>query len=236
MLLPTWRSARRCASPGSKTQQLLELLRSGVDDFASCGTSVSGSDLLSVAAVARTESEPVGCTGGGLLVANDASFKRSTMLASRASKLHSPELLVCCHDGRHLPEEFPPPATTASQPPDMRPTPDMRHPPDMRPSPDIPADAPAHAASDPSLQEARPAAEPMCSPRFDFDRVLCDVPCSGDGTLRKAPGIWHQWVAARGNQLHKLQLQLAAKAVRLLRVGGRLVYSTCSLNPIENEV
>jgi 16S rRNA C967 or C1407 C5-methylase (RsmB/RsmF family) len=81
-----------------------------------------------------------------------------------------------------------------------------------------------------------PAPEAHCSQRFDFDRILCDVPCSGDGTLRKVPSIWKRWVAAQGNQLHTLQVQLAAKAVRLLRVGGRLVYSTCSLNPVENEV
>lgn len=68
-----------------------------------------------------------------------------------------------------------------------------------------------------------------------FDRILCDVPCSGDGTLRKSPVIWRRWNAGPGNMLHKLQLQVACKGVRLLKVGGRLVYSTCSLNPIENE-
>ena len=68
-----------------------------------------------------------------------------------------------------------------------------------------------------------------------YDKVLCDVPCSGDGTLRKAPVIWKRWNAAGGNMLHGLQLQIACKGVRLMRLGGRLVYSTCSLNPIENE-
>lgn len=35
-----------------------------------------------------------------------------------------------------------------------------------------------------------------------FDRILCDVPCSGDGTLRKNPDIWPKWNAANGANLH----------------------------------
>jgi 16S rRNA C967 or C1407 C5-methylase (RsmB/RsmF family) len=68
-----------------------------------------------------------------------------------------------------------------------------------------------------------------------FDRILCDVPCSGDGTMRKAPDIWHRWSTASGNGLHGLQLRIALRAFQLLRVGGRLVYSTCTFNPVEDE-
>ncbi|OWM65646.1 RNA cytosine-C(5)-methyltransferase NSUN2-like isoform X2 [Punica granatum] len=68
-----------------------------------------------------------------------------------------------------------------------------------------------------------------------FDRVLCDVPCSGDGTLRKAPDIWRKWNSGMGNGLHGLQIQIALRGLSLLKVGGRMVYSTCSMNPIENE-
>jgi len=35
-----------------------------------------------------------------------------------------------------------------------------------------------------------------------FDRILCDVPCSGDGTMRKNPGIWKTWKTADGLGLH----------------------------------
>jgi multisite-specific tRNA:(cytosine-C5)-methyltransferase len=35
-----------------------------------------------------------------------------------------------------------------------------------------------------------------------FDRILCDVPCSGDGTMRKNPGIWTKWTPQDGNGLH----------------------------------
>ncbi|KAF9609560.1 hypothetical protein IFM89_016996 [Coptis chinensis] len=68
-----------------------------------------------------------------------------------------------------------------------------------------------------------------------FDRVLCDVPCSGDGTLRKAPDLWRKWNAGLGNGVHRLQVQIAMRGIALLKVGGRMVYSTCSMNPVENE-
>ncbi|KAL4579690.1 hypothetical protein LXL04_015847 [Taraxacum kok-saghyz] len=68
-----------------------------------------------------------------------------------------------------------------------------------------------------------------------FDRVLCDVPCSGDGTLRKAPDIWRKWSVGMANGVHCLQLQIAMRGLALLKVGGKMVYSTCSMNPVENE-
>ncbi|OBZ66691.1 Multisite-specific tRNA:(cytosine-C(5))-methyltransferase trm4b [Grifola frondosa] len=68
-----------------------------------------------------------------------------------------------------------------------------------------------------------------------FDRILCDVPCSGDGTMRKNPGIWKHWQPMDGNGLHSLQLRILQRAMRMLKKDGRIVYSTCSLNPVENE-
>ncbi|KAJ3220858.1 tRNA (cytosine(34)-C(5))-methyltransferase [Clydaea vesicula] len=68
-----------------------------------------------------------------------------------------------------------------------------------------------------------------------FDRILCDAPCSGDGTLRKNKGIWKSWSGNNGNSLHKVQLQILEKGIELLKIGGRIVYSTCSFNPVENE-
>lgn len=73
-------------------------------------------------------------------------------------------------------------------------------------------------------------------PKFmSFDRVLCDVPCSGDGTLRKAPDMWRRWNSNMGFALHRLQRQIVERGIDILKPGGRLVYSTCSMNPIENE-
>lgn len=68
-----------------------------------------------------------------------------------------------------------------------------------------------------------------------FDRVLADVPCSGDGTLRKNLMIWKDWHPHNGSSLHPLQLRILMRGLQSLRNGGRLVYSTCSLNPIEDE-
>ncbi|CAH0552098.1 unnamed protein product [Brassicogethes aeneus] len=68
-----------------------------------------------------------------------------------------------------------------------------------------------------------------------FDRILCDVPCSGDGTLRKNPDIWLKWTPANALNLHGIQSRILRRGVELLAVGGRIVYSTCSLNPVENE-
>lgn len=71
--------------------------------------------------------------------------------------------------------------------------------------------------------------------KLKFDRVLCDVPCSGDGTLRKNPDIWTKWNQGHALNLHGIQFRVARRGAELLNVGGRLVYSTCSLNPVENE-
>eukprot|EP00045_Choanoeca_perplexa_P011944 m.128322 g.128322 ORF g.128322 m.128322 type:complete len:774 (-) comp15824_c0_seq8:34-2355(-) len=71
--------------------------------------------------------------------------------------------------------------------------------------------------------------------KLKFDRVLCDVPCSGDGTLRKNPGIWNKWNPYDGTGLHPLQVRILQRGLNLLKDDGLLVYSTCSFNPLENE-
>ncbi|XP_033123738.1 RNA cytosine-C(5)-methyltransferase NSUN2-like isoform X2 [Anneissia japonica] len=68
-----------------------------------------------------------------------------------------------------------------------------------------------------------------------YDRILCDVPCSGDGTLRKNYMIWKKWNLGSALNLHSLQYRILLRGIELLQVGGRLIYSTCSFNPIENE-
>uniref|UniRef100_A0A8C6QQ69 tRNA (cytosine(34)-C(5))-methyltransferase n=1 Tax=Nannospalax galili TaxID=1026970 RepID=A0A8C6QQ69_NANGA len=68
-----------------------------------------------------------------------------------------------------------------------------------------------------------------------YDRILCDVPCSGDGTIRKNTDVWKKWSTMNSLQLHGLQLRIATRGAEQLTEGGRMVYSTCSLNPIEDE-
>ncbi|RMD41516.1 hypothetical protein DV735_g3593, partial [Chaetothyriales sp. CBS 134920] len=68
-----------------------------------------------------------------------------------------------------------------------------------------------------------------------FDRILADVPCSGDGTVRKNIEIWQKWSPGNGLGLHGIQVRILMRALQMLKVGGRVVYSTCSMNPVEDE-
>lgn len=68
-----------------------------------------------------------------------------------------------------------------------------------------------------------------------FDRILADVPCSGDGTARKNVGVWKDWTPGNALGLYSTQARILVRALQMLKVGGRVVYSTCSLNPVENE-
>eukprot|EP00092_Neocalanus_flemingeri_P031009 GFUD01033681.1.p1 GENE.GFUD01033681.1~~GFUD01033681.1.p1 ORF type:complete len:651 (+),score=200.56 GFUD01033681.1:172-1953(+) len=68
-----------------------------------------------------------------------------------------------------------------------------------------------------------------------YDHVVCDVPCSGDGTIRKNPNIWAGWHPGRGNSRFSLQLNIARRGLELLKEGGTMAYSSCSINQVENE-
>ena len=68
-----------------------------------------------------------------------------------------------------------------------------------------------------------------------FDVILCDVPCSGEGMFRKDPNAIKEWSTAKVRQCQQLQQSIVEDAWRCLRPGGLLIYSTCTLNTIENE-
>ncbi|SFI80386.1 RsmF rRNA methyltransferase first C-terminal domain-containing protein [Thermoflavimicrobium dichotomicum] len=68
-----------------------------------------------------------------------------------------------------------------------------------------------------------------------FDRILIDAPCSGEGMFRKDPDSCERWSPRAVEKCAQLQIEILTAAAPMLRAGGRLVYSTCTFNPIENE-
>jgi len=68
-----------------------------------------------------------------------------------------------------------------------------------------------------------------------YDRVLVDAPCSGLGTLRAHPEIKWRRQASDIERLSRLQKKILKRAVRYLKPGGTLVYSTCTLTRAEND-
>lgn len=68
-----------------------------------------------------------------------------------------------------------------------------------------------------------------------FDRVLCDVPCSGYGTLSRKSDILYHMQSGDMDTLIPLQAQILDQAAALVKPGGILVYSTCTLNKKEND-
>jgi 16S rRNA (cytosine967-C5)-methyltransferase len=68
-----------------------------------------------------------------------------------------------------------------------------------------------------------------------FDLVLADVPCSGTGTLGRNPEIRHRLRSEDLARHAERQRAILSAALRAVRPGGRVVYSTCSLEPEENE-
>ena len=79
------------------------------------------------------------------------------------------------------------------------------------------------------------ATKPLPFPDESFDRVLLDAPCSGTGTLRRNPEIRYRLKPEDIDELAEQQKQMLARAAAVVRPGGRLLYSTCSVEPEENE-
>jgi len=69
-----------------------------------------------------------------------------------------------------------------------------------------------------------------------FDKILVDAPCSGLGILHKRDEVSDWWSLERVEALGELQYRLLVSAIKMLRVGGELVYSTCTLTIEENEL
>lgn len=69
-----------------------------------------------------------------------------------------------------------------------------------------------------------------------FDKILLDAPCSGEGMVyMQSENALRYWSIKKAKALSKLQKKLIVSAYKLLKPGGTLVYSTCTLEPMENE-
>ena len=190
-----------CAAPGSKAAQLLEMIHRGeearirqvIQSFSGNAAAVKTDDAQEEEEeeeeAARLEADP-GDDGRatGMLIANDADYKRSHMLIHQLKRLSSPNMIVTNHDATMYPALRIPNPNNPSQPAYLK-----------------------------------------------FDRILADVPCSGDGTLRKNVNLWKDWTPGNALGLHLTQVRILVRALQMLKPGGRVVYSTCSMNPVENE-
>lgn len=68
------------------------------------------------------------------------------------------------------------------------------------------------------------------------DRVLLDVPCSGLGVLKRNPDTKWDDTVSRLSALYELQAKILNDYSKMVKVGGKIVYSTCSIMPVENEL
>ncbi|KAI1142260.1 S-adenosyl-L-methionine-dependent methyltransferase [Hypoxylon sp. FL0543] len=182
-----------CAAPGSKAAQLLEMIHAGEEDrirkFKETLGETKSQDADKNKNVDLSVDSGDDGRATGLLIANDADYKRSHMLVHQLKRLSSPNMLVTNHDATLYPAIK------------------------LPPNPD----------------------QPEKGQYLRFDRILADVPCSGDGTLRKNVNLWKDWQPGNALGLHLTQVRILVRALQMLKVGGRVVYSTCSMNPVENE-
>ncbi|MBP5426489.1 MAG: RsmB/NOP family class I SAM-dependent RNA methyltransferase [Clostridiales bacterium] len=69
-----------------------------------------------------------------------------------------------------------------------------------------------------------------------FDKILVDAPCSGEGMFRKDSDAIRSYNKFKNEECSKMQINILKEAHKMLRKGGRLVYSTCTFDPLENEI
>ncbi len=75
------------------------------------------------------------------------------------------------------------------------------------------------------------------NPQKKYDRILADLPCSGEGRFNIYDrSSYINWSLSQINKLSNLQKKILRNCFGLLKTGGLMVYSTCTLNPIENEL
>lgn len=84
------------------------------------------------------------------------------------------------------------------------------------------------------LTNEEPERLALCFPEY-FDKILVDAPCSGEGMFRKEPAMREAWTPEKPKVCAGMQAKILEAAVKMLRPGGWLLYSTCTFAPVENE-
>ncbi len=77
--------------------------------------------------------------------------------------------------------------------------------------------------------------ERIAKTELRFDKILLDAPCSGEGTLRSSQKAFLQWNVKVVSSFSRQQKKMLASAIKCLKVGGTIVYSTCTHSPEEDE-
>ena len=75
----------------------------------------------------------------------------------------------------------------------------------------------------------------LAQENIQVDKILVDAPCSGEGTIRSTPKTCHMWNPKTIKNLSKLQKALVSSAIEILKPNGKMIYSTCTHAPEENE-
>jgi 16S rRNA C967 or C1407 C5-methylase (RsmB/RsmF family) len=164
----------------------------------------------------------------GIIIANDANPDRAYMLVHQLKRLGSPSFMVTTHEGQTFPSLFiPETSSIASNIAGFREGTFQTYQDKVN----------SYFTTGVVPQVDEITGEQLKTPLAPvlFDRILCDVPCGGDGTMRKTPTVWSNWQLSNSFALHPLQLMISWRALQLLKIGGLMVYSTCSINPIEDE-
>lgn len=213
-----------CAAPGSKTLHALdEMLGNGW----------------------------TGAAGHGVLIANEKDRVKATQtLPARLKRYHAPNVLAICCDGTQWPRVYTHPFYQGGQKQGKREEVMLHRVEQEWKKQEAPAgnevqEKDVERKEEQGDEEGFSGSSQMEPTSMDddedswgetrFDRIICDVPCSGDGTIRKEPSIATTWSSKYVELLVPTQISLLRRGLDLLDVGGVLVYSTCSLNPKEDE-
>lgn len=196
-----------CASPGNKTGLILDAMHGAA---ATAGPTWSSS--TSSSSVLPSSASPQ--LWNGCVVANEAQASRVRDLQERLRDA-SPEVAIMRGRGQAFGGVSSSSITT--------------HALDGGGSRALLSSTPSTAA-DPALLFSQSMGEEGL-----YDGVLVDAPCSGEGRMGRDALSWRLWHPGRGLEFFPLQCALLQRAVQLCKIGGRVVYATCTLNPMENE-